>query len=187
VVEDSNEGFQPFGFAGGLYDRDTELIRFGARDYDPKLGRWTAKDPILFGGGDSNLLCYVGDDPVNGLDPTGTFDSTGFFKATEVAAKTRSRLGPVGVAFGVGFGIGTGIRYLATMYANRPKFVPADDSVCTSPHRKQLSCTYNGMTTTVVYIDRRQNMSIFKRHEYACTDGTRQYKEVTPQESCPPW
>jgi uncharacterized protein RhaS with RHS repeats len=39
VVADSNPGFQPFGFAGGLYDRDTNLIRFGARDYDPTVGR----------------------------------------------------------------------------------------------------------------------------------------------------
>ena len=35
-----------FGFAGGIYDPDTELVRFGARDYDPRVGRWTTKDPI---------------------------------------------------------------------------------------------------------------------------------------------
>ena len=38
VVQDTNPGFQPFGFAGGLYDRDTGLVRFGARDYDAKVG-----------------------------------------------------------------------------------------------------------------------------------------------------
>jgi RHS repeat-associated protein len=37
----------PFGFAGGLLDRETGLTRFGARDYDPRLGRWTAKDPLM--------------------------------------------------------------------------------------------------------------------------------------------
>src|SRR5205823_2338163 len=31
----------PFGFAGGLYDADTKLVHFGARDYDPQTGRWT--------------------------------------------------------------------------------------------------------------------------------------------------
>jgi hypothetical protein len=41
VTLDSNPGFQPFGFAGGLYDRDTKLVRFGARDYDAATGRWT--------------------------------------------------------------------------------------------------------------------------------------------------
>ena len=34
------------GFAGGLYDRDTELLHFGARDYDPRIGRWTSKESI---------------------------------------------------------------------------------------------------------------------------------------------
>jgi RHS repeat-associated protein len=73
VTQDSNPGFQPFGFAGGLYDSETRLVRFGARDYDAETGRWTAKDPILFDGGDSNLYGYVLGDPVNFLDSTGNF------------------------------------------------------------------------------------------------------------------
>jgi len=71
VTNDTNPGFQPFGFAGGIYDRDTNLTRFGARDYDPETGRWTAKDPIKFDGGDSNIYGYVLGDPVNGIDPSG--------------------------------------------------------------------------------------------------------------------
>jgi len=71
VTQDTNPGFQPFGFAGGIYDRDTGLTRFGARDYDPETGRWTAKDPIKFNGGDSNLYGYVLGDPVNWIDPNG--------------------------------------------------------------------------------------------------------------------
>jgi RHS repeat-associated protein len=73
VLSDTNPGFQPFGFAGGLYDQDTKLVRFGARDYNPMVGRWTAKDPILFKGGDANLYGYVLDDPVNLRDPSGHF------------------------------------------------------------------------------------------------------------------
>jgi RHS repeat-associated protein len=46
VLLDTSPGLQPFGFAGGLYDPDTGLVRFGARDYDAETGRWTAKDPI---------------------------------------------------------------------------------------------------------------------------------------------
>jgi RHS repeat-associated protein len=72
VITDTNPGFQPFGFAGGLYDRDTKLVRFGARDYDAETGRWAIKDPILFAGGDTNLYGYVLNDPLNGIDPTGT-------------------------------------------------------------------------------------------------------------------
>ena len=47
VILDTNPGFQPFGFAGGLYDRNTGLVRFGARDYDPEVGRWMANEPSL--------------------------------------------------------------------------------------------------------------------------------------------
>ena len=71
VLRDTNPGLQPFGFAGGLWDGDTRLVRFGARDYDAETGRWTARDPILFGGGQANLYEYVGSDAVNFVDPSG--------------------------------------------------------------------------------------------------------------------
>ncbi len=71
ITADSNPGFQPFGFAGGLYDQHTQLTRFGARDYDAWAGRWTVKDPIGFGGGDTNLYGYTFKDPINFTDPNG--------------------------------------------------------------------------------------------------------------------
>lgn len=72
IVTDSNPTFNvSFGFAGGLYDEDTKLTRFGYRDYDAYTGKWTAKDPIGFQGGDSNLYGYVLGDPVNFVDPDG--------------------------------------------------------------------------------------------------------------------
>ncbi|MCK5180335.1 MAG: RHS repeat-associated core domain-containing protein, partial [Candidatus Omnitrophica bacterium] len=71
ITSDTNPGFQPFGFAGGLYDQDTKLTRFGLRDYDAHAGRWTSKDSILFDGGDTNLFGYVTNDPVNFVDPDG--------------------------------------------------------------------------------------------------------------------
>jgi RHS repeat-associated protein len=49
----------------------------GARDYDPSIGRWTSKDPILFNGGQSNLYVYVGNDPVNRIDPVGLWSISG--------------------------------------------------------------------------------------------------------------
>ena len=70
VTLDTNPGFQPFGFAGGLYDRDTKLVRFGARDYEAETGRWMVKDPILFGGS-MNFYSYATDDPVNFGDSMG--------------------------------------------------------------------------------------------------------------------
>jgi RHS repeat-associated protein len=71
VLGDSAPGFQPFGFAGGLYDADTGLTRFGARDYDAQTGRWTTKDPIGFSGGETGLYSYAANDPVNLIDPDG--------------------------------------------------------------------------------------------------------------------
>jgi RHS repeat-associated protein len=68
VTLDTNPGFQPFGFAGGIYDADTGLVRFGARDYDAQTGRWTTKDPIRFVAGDPNLYGYGLGDPVNMVD-----------------------------------------------------------------------------------------------------------------------
>jgi RHS repeat-associated protein len=73
-INDTNPLFTvPFGFAGGLYDRDTGLVRFGFRDYDPDTGRWTAKDPIGFAGGDTDLYGYCLNDPVNWVDPSGLY------------------------------------------------------------------------------------------------------------------
>jgi RHS repeat-associated protein len=77
VTSDTNPGFTPFGFAGCLYDVETKLCRFGARDYDASVGRWLSKDPILFGGGDTNLYGYVLQDPINLIDPSGLFPSSG--------------------------------------------------------------------------------------------------------------
>jgi len=72
VISDTNPSLTiPFGFAGGLYDQDTNLIRFGYRDYDSEIGRWTARDPIGFLGLDTNLYGYVWSDPINYTDPEG--------------------------------------------------------------------------------------------------------------------
>jgi RHS repeat-associated protein len=71
VFVDTNPGFQPFGFAGGLYDPSTRLLRFGARDYDPQTGRWTAKEALGFTAGGTNFYAYALGDPVNRVDVDG--------------------------------------------------------------------------------------------------------------------
>jgi RHS repeat-associated protein len=63
ITLDTSPGFQPFGFAGGLYDQQTGLVRFGAR--------WTTKDPIKFAAHTTSLYEYVFGDPINKVDPTG--------------------------------------------------------------------------------------------------------------------
>jgi RHS repeat-associated protein len=76
VLLDTSPGFQPFGYAGGLYDSETGLVRFGARDYDASIGRWLSKDPIRLQGG-WNLYAYASSDPVNNIDPDGLEVITG--------------------------------------------------------------------------------------------------------------
>jgi RHS repeat-associated protein len=70
VLSDSNPGFQPFGYAGGIDDREAGLVRFGARDYDPLTGRWLTKDPIGRHGG-MNFYAYVGGNPIAYVDLMG--------------------------------------------------------------------------------------------------------------------
>ncbi len=99
ILVDTNPAFAvPFGFAGGLDDRDLGLVHFGFRDYDPSTGRWTAKDPIGFDGGDVDLYGYVESDPVNLVDPTG-----------EIAAVDD-------IIFWTAVGIGVGGYYLLDYY-----------------------------------------------------------------------
>ena len=71
VTSDTNPAFQPFAFAGGLYDSDTHLVHFGAREYDATLGRFTSRDPLGFGGGQANVYDYAANDPINFVDPSG--------------------------------------------------------------------------------------------------------------------
>ncbi len=104
----------PFGFAGGLYDRDTRLVHFGARDYDPETGRFISKDPIGFGGGDTNLYGYVANDPINYFDPSGLdsqllVDNHGHFSLEVITGGkvTTISLGPADPSLRIGNVMGT--------------------------------------------------------------------------------
>jgi RHS repeat-associated protein len=71
VKEGTQPGFVCLGYAGGMRDTATGLVRFGARDYEPSTGRWTATDPIGFAGGSLNLYEYVASLPIDAADPAG--------------------------------------------------------------------------------------------------------------------
>ncbi|MDE2179976.1 MAG: RHS repeat-associated core domain-containing protein [candidate division NC10 bacterium] len=94
VLTDTHPGFQPFGFAGGLYDPDTGLVRFGARDYDAETGRWTTKDPIRFASGDTNMYAYVRNDPANRMDPLGLYWFRQSWQTDFVVGRERSLVEP---------------------------------------------------------------------------------------------
>jgi RHS repeat-associated protein len=71
VIRNTNPGFQPFGYAGGIVDDATGLVHFGAREYDPQSARWLTSDPLLLDAGDPNLYRYALGDPINRVDPSG--------------------------------------------------------------------------------------------------------------------
>lgn len=129
ITNDTNPGFQPFGFAGGIYDQHTQLTRFGARDYDALTGRWMNKDPIRFEGGDTNLYGYVLNDPVNWVDPDGLLllglhsfsKGTTLSQATQASAvgNTALRAGAAAAAVNCAATAAGGIYMLV------PKFSPA--------------------------------------------------------------
>jgi len=91
---------QPFGFAGGLYDAETGLVRFGARDYEAETGRWAAKDPIRFGGG-QNVYAYVRGNPMGAIDPLGLDGITDVLPAIPALGAVAEALLPVGAGAAV--------------------------------------------------------------------------------------
>ena len=100
IIDDTDPAFEvPFGFAGGVHDRDTGLVRFGYRDYDSDTGRWTAKDPIFFTGGDTDLYGYCLNNPINLIDPTGEFINLG---TAGVGAAIGAAVGAVNALFNHG-------------------------------------------------------------------------------------
>ncbi len=49
----------------------TGLYHVGAREYDPRTGRWLQRDPVGIAGGNPNLYLYLSNDPLNRADPSG--------------------------------------------------------------------------------------------------------------------
>ncbi len=74
VAENSHQGVERFLAASRLLEADlSDEPRWGSREAYDELALespQTAKDPILFRGGDANLYGYSLNDPVNLLDPT---------------------------------------------------------------------------------------------------------------------
>jgi RHS repeat-associated protein len=62
---------QPFGYNAGYTTGG--LVHYGARLYDPAIGRWTQQDPLNQAAdlSNGNRYVYVGDDPLNASDPSG--------------------------------------------------------------------------------------------------------------------
>jgi RHS repeat-associated protein len=61
-------------FTGKIYDETSALLYFGARYYDPELGRFTTADPTVsnpFNPQDFNRYSYCRNNPIIYIDPSG--------------------------------------------------------------------------------------------------------------------
>lgn len=73
AAADDDELAFALGFAGGLVDGDTGLVRLGARWYAPELRRFLSRDPSILGRAQWNMYAYAHNNPINYLDDNGRF------------------------------------------------------------------------------------------------------------------
>ncbi len=127
VVESSGGSSVPpeVGFTGQRFEKPAALYDYGARWYDPEMGRFLQPDSIVpepFNPQSLNRYSYVMNDPVNRIDPTGQL-SFSFTGATAYS----------GTIFGTHFGsdvfIGSGTHYSTNGGGSslRPTSGPASD------------------------------------------------------------
>ena len=96
-----------FRYASGYLDTATGLYKYGARYYQPTLGRWTQQDTLNIIGdpANGNRYTYTGDDPINNIDPTGRFLGIG---------------DPFGCAFAIAGLVGSEVSLIASIAAVPP-------------------------------------------------------------------
>jgi len=73
-----------YKFTGKELDDEAGLYYYGARYYDPFLGRFISPDSIVPSPGDPqslNRYSYCRNNPLNRIDPTGNFDIGDFFES----------------------------------------------------------------------------------------------------------
>jgi RHS repeat-associated protein len=63
----------PYLFKAGIQDRVTGWVKFGARWYNPTMGRWTQHDTLdaPLDPRNANRYAFAANDPINNSDPTG--------------------------------------------------------------------------------------------------------------------
>ncbi len=79
---------------------DTGLVRFGYRDYDPRVGRFTSPDPLGDTGGDHDVYDYCVDDPVSLVDPEGLNPFAAYQSAAYLAQRAWPHVSRLAAAAG---------------------------------------------------------------------------------------
>lgn len=80
----------PYTFKNGTQDRSTGWIKYGARRYNPAVGRWMQQDPLdaPLDPANANRYGYEANDPINNTDPTGLITGKSFFLVTGAVGAT---------------------------------------------------------------------------------------------------
>lgn len=71
VVQSNAAAGDRYLFTGREYDLESGLYYYRARHFDPTVGRFTSRDPLVFDSGDLNLYRFVSNSPLEYTDPTG--------------------------------------------------------------------------------------------------------------------
>jgi RHS repeat-associated protein len=113
VTLDSAPGFDlAVGWAGGLPDPTTGLVRFGLRDYDPQSGRWATRDQALLDGRQANLYAYVRNDPASATDPGGLWSiEASAYDGIGGGLKFQKTKDGIAICSEIGFGVGEEIEF----------------------------------------------------------------------------
>jgi RHS repeat-associated protein len=101
-----------FGFGGGI--SEFGVVKLGQRDYLPKLGRWSSRDPVAPASG-FNQYAYAGCDPVNSVDLSGLWEVSGGLGAGahgDLKVGYSQGQGWVTVCVGLGGGASVGVDFL---------------------------------------------------------------------------
>ncbi len=101
-----------FKFTARELDAETGLYYYRARYYSPTTGFFISEDPIGFGGGDTNLNRYVGNNPLTYSDP---FGLTAMVE-TSITSDSGKRAGSAFVSGTIGYACG----YLEAWYNHDP-------------------------------------------------------------------
>ena len=87
VVSQSGASANPYRFAGAWGyrdDGDAGLLHLGARYYDPQVGRFISRDPVL----SEHPYLYCEHEPVSRVDPSGHFDIEAAIVGAAIGAAT---------------------------------------------------------------------------------------------------
>ncbi|MBI5695633.1 MAG: RHS repeat-associated core domain-containing protein [Nitrospirae bacterium] len=149
---------QPFKYVGqfGVMSEPNGFYYMRARYYDPQVGRFISEDPLGFGGGDVNLMAYVGNNPVNNIDPLGLYNDPLDYVIVFGGVLTTYGIVTLNpVAMGVGAVITIG----GTLYQSGPGLVKQAKEMAGEIKEKVLEPARKKDNETIKQIDGFENMT----------------------------